>query len=74
MDCRDVIDEEVAAISNPKIAEHYAAGTARCMDPKNAQWSVFSDDIGEPSRDTQIQFIGCKFEQNSNELDCYSDE
>ena len=39
VDCRDVIDEEIVATTNSKIAEQYAAGVTMCMDPKNTKWS-----------------------------------
>ena len=46
------------------------------MNPKDTQWSVFDDGIGDPSRDTFIRFIACGsfYDEESNELDCYDDE
>ena len=69
VDCRDVIDEEIIATANPIVAEHYAAGITMCMDPKDSQWSLFEDGIGDGTQTTKFIFLTCK-EEDPNAIDC----
>ena len=75
LDCRDVIDEEIVAGSSPEIVQAYAAGSSMCIDPQDAQWGKFKDEIGDDgdALSTSLYFLPCTNEgKEGKQIDCYS--
>ena len=76
LDCRDVIDEEISAVSNPEISRQSAAGFSRCMDPQDTQWGRFNDFIGDDDGiHSDLYFKPCtEYLNEGKQIYCYSKE